>query len=203
MEKEKAAEGSSTEVNDNIHITSVHDDTADEEDDDGVHVVIDDKDIHVHLLDESDSESVASSDEDEHIVENESDNDLDFPDVSINIADAQCDTGDCEHTCNTSSGDNAAVFDETSDLSNCRSVMGFKLVGDNIDKIVRPSYERINSFSLSFHYFHYYAILNRVDLSGLSDMKPLGVYDMSKILPSSKDVNKLKNNFSILISRYV
>ena len=103
------------------------------------------------MLDESDSESVASisSDEDEHVVENESDNDLNFPDVSINIADAQCDTGDCEHTCNTSSGGNAAVPDETSDLSNCRSLMGFKLVGDNIDKTVRPSYEIKNQFLLT------------------------------------------------------
>ena len=52
----------------------------------------------------------------------------------------------------------------------CREVIqsqltGFKIVGDNIDKIVRPSNQRVDHQTRSYHYFHSFAVLDRIDLS--------------------------------------
>jgi L1 cell adhesion molecule like protein len=79
---------------------------------------------------------------------------------------------------------------------------GFKLVGDNIDKNIRPSFERINLHTQSLHYYHCFAVLDRVDLSGLSDeANPEITIDLSKLLPSSDDITLMKKHFSTLISR--
>ena len=49
-------------------------------------------------------------------------------------------------------------------------LQGFKIVCDNIDKNILPSYyERLNSHTISLHYLHSYAALDRIDLSGVSD----------------------------------
>eukprot|EP00731_Ephydatia_muelleri_P026207 Em0018g307a len=45
---------------------------------------------------------------------------------------------------------------------------GFRLVGDNIDKTIGPRDMRLNNQSKSLHYFHVYAVKDRVDV-------PLGV----------------------------
>ena len=37
---------------------------------------------------------------------------------------------------------------------------GFKIVGDNIDKNFRPSYQRMNSQTISLHFFHSFAVLD-------------------------------------------
>lgn len=42
----------------------------------------------------------------------------------------------------------------------------FKIVGDNIDKSVKPTSEHL---AKSLHYFHSYAVRDRTDVSGLSD----------------------------------
>ena len=46
---------------------------------------------------------------------------------------------------------------------------GFKLVGDNVDKNVKPSLQRFDNKTNSLHYFHYYTILDRLDLSKCSE----------------------------------
>ncbi len=46
----------------------------------------------------------------------------------------------------------------------------FKLVGDNIDKEVKPRDMRSDHQTKSLHYFHSYAVLDRIDLSGVSDI---------------------------------
>ena len=50
-----------------------------------------------------------------------------------------------------------------------REVPTFKLCGDNIDKSVKRRYMRCDKGNQSLHYFHFYAALDRIDLSGLSD----------------------------------
>ena len=80
---------------------------------------------------------------------------------------------------------------------------GFKIVGDNIDKNFRPSYQRMNSQTISLHFFHSFAVLDRVDLSGVSDTKKIGIVDVSKLLPSQEEVAITKQHFSVSISRYV
>ena len=48
---------------------------------------------------------------------------------------------------------------------------GFKIVGDNIDKNFRRSFQRVDFIQTrSFHYFHSYAVLDRIDISGYTDI---------------------------------
>lgn len=79
---------------------------------------------------------------------------------------------------------------------------GFKLVGDNIDKNVRASYQRIGRTTRSLHYFHTYAVLDRVDFSGLSDEPlPPSIVDPLSFLPSDRDKNVVERDMIVLMSR--
>ena len=80
---------------------------------------------------------------------------------------------------------------------------GFKIVGDNVDKDVRPSFQRIDYKTHSLHYFHAYAVLDRIDLSNLSDSPPLKEIAASTFLSSPQDKSELTSNFEVLVSRYV
>jgi len=80
-------------------------------------------------------------------------------------------------------------------------LFGFTIVGDNIDKNFRPSYQRQDRQTKSVHYFHSYAAKNRVDISTLSDARPAAVLSADVILPNKSDVEKLLNDFEILTSR--
>ena len=80
---------------------------------------------------------------------------------------------------------------------------GFKLVGDNVDKNVRWSFQRVNYGTRSFHHFHAYAVLDRVDFSGLSDLPPTGVIDVNQLLPSDDDSVSLKKMLATLVTRFV
>ena len=42
---------------------------------------------------------------------------------------------------------------------------GFKYVGDNIDKNIKPRHQMLDSQGKSLHYFHYYALMDRIDRS--------------------------------------
>ena len=64
--------------------------------------------------------------------------------------------------------DGANVTMEESRNSWC----GFKLVGDNIDKNVRPTHQCLDHQTKSLHYFHAYAVVDRIDLCELSDATP-------------------------------
>ena len=79
---------------------------------------------------------------------------------------------------------------------------GYKLVGDNIDKDIRASFQRLSHTTQSLHYFHVYAVLDRVDFSGLSDLRDTEVaVDPLTLLPSKSDVAVLKKEMSTIISR--
>ena len=65
--------------------------------------------------------------------------------------------------------------------------VGFKIVGDNIDKNVRPRHQTLEAGTRSLHYFHAFAALDRVNLSGLSEQQPSidpYTFDLDKLLPS-------------------
>lgn len=80
----------------------------------------------------------------------------------------------------------------------------FKIVADNIDKNIRPSYQRIDRQTVSLHYVHALAVCDRIDFSSLSDVVSDHVFiDPSSLLPSTTDLNAVKEEFQILISRYV
>lgn len=83
---------------------------------------------------------------------------------------------------------------------------GYRICGDNIDKTVRPRYMRSDKANKSLHYFHSYAVQNRVDVSHLAD-SPVDMSTFtpdriaSTILPSSNDDEMLRENVAVLISR--
>ena len=84
---------------------------------------------------------------------------------------------------------------------------GYRLCGDNIDTSIHTRHMRLDRRNKSLHYFHLYAVENRVDFASLSDELP----DNSKItnlrsvakslLPTPANDEALKKNSSTLISR--
>lgn len=80
----------------------------------------------------------------------------------------------------------------------------FKLVGDNIDKTVRPREETSDYHNKSLHYFHTYAVRDRIYVSGLDDSPHLpdieGI-DTLTVLPTDDDRNVLKHNMSIIAGK--
>jgi L1 cell adhesion molecule like protein len=80
-----------------------------------------------------------------------------------------------------------------------RSWFGFKIVTDNVDKNYRRTYQQIDYQTISKHYS--YAVLDRVDVSHLSDEPRSSAIDVSILLPSDDDNSNLRNIFTILISR--
>ena len=77
---------------------------------------------------------------------------------------------------------------------------GYKIIIDNTGKNIRPSYQRVDRSTFSLHYVHTYAALDRVDFSGLSDVRPTPMaVDLDKLLPLAVDVTEIENHFSILI----
>lgn len=78
---------------------------------------------------------------------------------------------------------------------------GFRLVGDNVDKNVRPSFQRIDRRTQSLHYFNAYAVMDRVDLTGFFD-EPIATAVFPKsLLPHTEDVAAVKEDFVTLVSR--
>jgi len=80
---------------------------------------------------------------------------------------------------------------------------GFKLVKDNIDKNICPSFQRNDRQTKSYHYCHAFALKDRIDLSSCLDTKPDSSIDPFCLLPTPDDLEQLKKNFIILVSRYM
>jgi len=80
----------------------------------------------------------------------------------------------------------------------------FKIVGDNIDKHVKPRDMREDNQAQSLHYFHVYALRDRLDLSTLSDEQPspdLSCIQIEAILPTAGDRIMMTEHFGMLIHR--
>lgn len=79
----------------------------------------------------------------------------------------------------------------------------YKLVGDNIDKDVRPRDMRSDYQTRSMHYFHSYAVKDRVDLSCMSDqaITPSMDVNFEELLPSKNDMNAIRKNITVLFAR--
>jgi len=102
----------------------------------------------------------------------------------------------------TMSGQSQPTTPSTS--SSLSHPFGFVLVGDNIDKNIRPSYQRQDRSTQSLHYFHSYAALNRINISGLSDSRPSPTtISPDKILPDNSERQRLLGDFETLIARYL
>ena len=81
---------------------------------------------------------------------------------------------------------------------------GFKIVGDNLDKTIKPRDMRSNHQSQSLHYFNLYAVRDRIDYRPFSCessiIDPTEV-DLSVFVPSAADMDSLLTNITILVSR--
>lgn len=82
---------------------------------------------------------------------------------------------------------------------------GFKLVGDNVDRGTKATFQRAETHqNASFHYFHSYAVKDRIDLSMCSDVpSPIPVSVKAELLmPTSSEFTTIKKDFTVLLSRY-
>ena len=78
---------------------------------------------------------------------------------------------------------------------------GFKLVGDDIDKNYRQSLHGVDKKTTSIHYFHHYAVCDRVDFSGCSETLLTDPIDVEKFIINMDDLAKLHDDV-VLMSRY-
>lgn len=84
---------------------------------------------------------------------------------------------------------------------------GFRLCGDNIDKSVHTRHMRLDRRNQSLHYFHLYAVENRINFVNLPDEVPDNshITDFRSVaeslLPTTRDDTALKKNIATLISR--
>lgn len=82
----------------------------------------------------------------------------------------------------------------------------FKLVGDNVDKTVKPRHETMDSHAKSLHYFHCFAVRDRLDMSSFEDdpgLPEIGDINVNEVLPTEDDHATLTNNMTILMMRII
>lgn len=83
---------------------------------------------------------------------------------------------------------------------------GYKIVGDNLDKNVKPRNQTLERQTHSLHYFNCYAVHDRLNLSTYSDDPPdidLTTLDTNTMLPSQEDLDGLIHNMAIIAGRIV
>lgn len=124
----------------------------------------------------------------------------------------------CTSSSSTSSAGDSVSSNSSSDLLSLSDIFGpeisfaptlqswltFKVVGDNIDKNIQPQDMRLDNQTKSLHYFHVYAVRDRIDLSDYDDTLPspdISSISIDKLLPSDDDNTNLRANYSILIAR--
>ena len=82
---------------------------------------------------------------------------------------------------------------------------GFKLVGNNLDKNFHRRHQTFEKQTRSFHFFHYYAVKDRVQLAKMDDTapeKPLKIKP-ELFLPTKAGLNGIESNFTTYIARYI
>ena len=67
---------------------------------------------------------------------------------------------------------------------------GFVMVGNNIDKNVRPSFLWVDRKTDSWHCFHSYAVYNHINVSNLKDSIPSGEVSSTSVLLNMTDQQK-------------
>ena len=87
------------------------------------------------------------------------------------------------------------------------SLKTYKIIGDKQDKNVKPSARDMRSDhqTRSLHYYHAYAVRDRIDLTNFEDspsLPNLKDIDVQEILPSATDKNEIHSNFSFLVAAF-
>ena len=82
---------------------------------------------------------------------------------------------------------------------------GFKIVGDNLDKNIQRRHQTYERQTQSVHAFHYYGVVDRCDLSMLSDIAPTPPTTIacSNFRPSLDSLTAIEGNFCTYIARLV
>lgn len=95
-----------------------------------------------------------------------------------------------------------STSESTLESHNIPNWTGFKIVGDNVDKNFRPSTQCHDNKTQSMHWFHLYAVKDRIDLSSYSDSTPSSdTIDVNKLLIHQDDIKQITSDAEILISR--
>lgn len=90
----------------------------------------------------------------------------------------------------------------TSTTSTLPIARGIKIVGDNVDKMVKTRYMRVDKQGKSLHYFHAYAAQDRFDLTMPEEVPSTpDSPDLNELLPSNYDKSTMKNLFAIHVAR--
>ena len=95
------------------------------------------------------------------------------------------------------------VRDDVVEGPNPSPWFGFKIVGDNIDKMIKPRYMRSDRKNQSLHYFHMYAVRDRINLSdSCENQRPAPKNPpLEELLPSPDDCKQLHSNKEILVTQ--
>ena len=88
---------------------------------------------------------------------------------------------------------------------NAPTWQGFKLVGDNLDRTVHRRHQTHDAQTVSMHYFHYCGIMDRIDLSELSDKAPEKPKHVNGnlFLPTLSSIEEINQDFCTYIARYI
>ena len=86
---------------------------------------------------------------------------------------------------------------------------GFILIGNNLDKDVKPRYVRVDQKTKSLYFFHYYTVRDGIDLSSFSNnpnphlalMCTVSDLPFETLLQSAYDNQVISYNFKVLISK--
>ena len=131
-------------------------------------------------------------------------------DKSDNVDDYDIDGGLHEHSTtyetlpivSTTSAINSTSASNSTSAINSQVCNGYKVVVDNFDRNIRASYQRIDRTTESFHCVHFYAALDRIDFSGLSDTAPTQIQvDLNCLLPTETEICTIKEHFTVIIER--
>ena len=172
------------------------DEVSNKEDKDTVDEIPSNADIYSVISDEEDEDSI------DYGSDTDSECDIDAPVMSpISDADGNnCDANPVPCFAGHFAGN--SVEPEPTNVASSEW-HGFKAVGDNFDKNIRPSFSRLDKNTNSLHCFHHYAVLDRVNLSSLSDVTPNAPVDVDKLLINCNDVAQLNSDAVVQIARYV
>ena len=170
----------------------------------------DDQDDYVEGSDDPNDEDCMENSDQEKNVENHEDFATDLVESSGSINDQPENTRPEENRDPTISlsreeNDPESNVNDTQHKENTpHSWTGYKIVGDNVDKNIRPSFQRTDRQTKSLHYFHACAAKDRIDFSLLSDATPTEVViDLRSLLPNDNDVAAIKEDFVVLTNRYL
>ena len=101
--------------------------------------------------------------------------------------------------------DDEELDDPAADVHPDIEWFGYKFLGDNVDGKIRPRFMRSDNQSKEFHYFHQYAVRDRVDTSHFSEEPPSVDPNaaLHKLIPTAEDDAAMLTNFSTLVTREI